>query len=95
MYKAICNLITNEERFDNGSDYSLNQVNKLSKELLKSCFVKTDNKGVAVEVKEEDNSFNETLTLDELKAALTNMGIEFNDKAKKPELLELLNVAQA
>ncbi|WP_161979814.1 HeH/LEM domain-containing protein [Streptococcus sp. S784/96/1] len=60
-------------------------INKKTKAVIESDLVVSGGDWELVEPKNEDK----TPTIEELKSLLTELGVEFNPKAKKPELLEL------
>ena len=100
MYKAICNLVTEGLHFNVGEKYSEKEISTISKVLISMCFKEVEAEAQAEAPAEKESTgdedvSNSDLKVDELKEALTNLGIEIPENAKKADLVALLDKAQA
>lgn len=94
-FKCVANLTHGENRFSIGETYSKEDLKKVEEIFLNAHFIE-------VEVEEEAQADGEgeekdlsSLKVDEIKEALTALGVEIPEGLKKAELLELLKEAQA
>ncbi len=92
-FKCVANLTHGENRFSIGETYSKEDLKKVEEMFLNAHFVE-----VEVEEAQADGEGDKdlsSLTVAEIKEALTALGVEIPEGLKKAELLELLKEAQA
>lgn len=95
-FKCVANLTHGESRFSIGEVYPKEELKDIEEMFLDAHFVE-----VEVEAEEEAQADGEgekdlsSLTVAEIKEALTALEVEIPEGLKKAELLELLKEAQA